>query len=565
MAPEGTSDPIADEQRLAELGYKQELDRGWTRFTNFAISFSIISVLAGCFTTFYVGWNNGGPIVISIGWPVIAVIILAVAVSMSELASAFPTAGGPYWWAHRLGGAGWSWFTGWFNVIGLIGIVASVDYVLAFFLSQLFGLFGWDWGFVNWADKQHIIQEIFWLYAVLLALHALINIFSHRLIALFTSISVWWHVLGAAIILGILIIVPDHHQSASFVFTQKINNSGFAGGAISGGTYWFLVLPVGFLLTMYTITGYDASAHVAEETVGAEQAAAKGIWQSVAISALIGWVLLLAFLFAATHPTAITNGAGTPLTGGSIPVFLSADMNQNWAEAIVAIACVGQFFCGMACVTSSSRTFFAFSRDRAVPGHQLWARVTGRGVPAMAVLGSTVLAFLIVLPALFAPDTFVPPVAFYAVTAIGTIGLYIAYVTPVYLRWRAGDSFKPRSWTLGQRYKWINAVAVVFVVLMFIILMLPFSNLGVPWTSNFAWSLFNYTPLVVAVVLLGAGLAWVFGMNKRYTGPIRQVEFDEGMGIIEDKSAPAPAGGSTPGPAGSPALVTAEATHGDGE
>ena len=166
MAPEGTSDPIADEQRLAELGYKQELDRGWTRFTNFAISFSIISVLAGCFTTFYVGWNNGGPIVISIGWPVIAVIILAVAVSMSELASAFPTAGGPYWWAHRLGGAGWSWFTGWFNVIGLIGIVASVDYVLAFFLSQLFGLWGWDWGFVNLADNQHIIQEIFWLYAV---------------------------------------------------------------------------------------------------------------------------------------------------------------------------------------------------------------------------------------------------------------------------------------------------------------------------------------------------------------------------------------------------------------
>jgi amino acid transporter len=374
-------------------------------------------------------------------------------------------------------------------------------------------------------------------------LHAMINIFSHRLIALFTSISVWWHVFGALIILGILIFVPDNHQSANFVFTEKINNSGFAGGSISGGTYWFLVLPVGFLLTMYTITGYDASAHVAEETVGAEQAAAKGIWQSVAISALIGWFLLLAFLFAATDVTGINEGFGS-----SIAVFTTADMNQNWAEAIVAIACVGQFFCGMACVTSCSRTFFAFSRDRAVPGHQLWSRVSTGGVPAMAVLGSCVLAFLIVLPALFAPDTFVPPVAFFAVTAIGTIGLYIAYVTPVYLRWRAGDSFEPRSWTLGARYKWINAVAVVFVVLMFIILMLPFSSLGVPWESDFDWSFFNYTPLVVAVVLLGAGLAWVLGMNKRYEGPIRQVEFDEGMGIIAEEPGPAPAGGSTPGP-----------------
>ena len=103
------------------------------------------------------------------------------------------------------------------------------------------------------------------------------------------------------IILGILIFVPDSHQSADFVFTERINNSGFDDGLISGGLYWFLVLPVGFLLTMYTITGYDASAHVAEETVGAEQAAAKGIWQSVALSALIGWFVLLAFLFAATH------------------------------------------------------------------------------------------------------------------------------------------------------------------------------------------------------------------------------------------------------------------------
>ena len=526
------SDPSADRdaERLAELGYEQELERGWTQFTNFAISFSIISVLAGCFTLFYVGWNSGGPIAISIGWPLICLVILAVAVSMSEIASAFPTAGGPYWWAHKLAGAGWSWITGWFNVLGLVGIVASVDYILAFFLTQLFGLWGWDLGFINFADDQHVIQEIFWLFAILLALHAMINIFSHRLIALFTSISVWWHVAGALIILGILIIVPDSHQSADFVFTGQVNNSGFADGATSGWEYWLLVLPVGFLLTMYTETGYDASAHVAEETVGAEQAAAKGIWQSVASSAVIGWFLLLAFLFAATNVDAVNEGFGSV-----IAVFTSAEMNQNWAEAILVIACVGQFFCGMACVTSSSRTFFAFSRDRAVPGHRLWSRVSAKGVPSMAVLGSTALAFLIVLPALFASDTFVPPVAFFAVTAIGTIGLYIAYVIPVFLRWRMGDAFEARSWTLGPRYKWLNAIAVVFVAVMFVVLMLPTNTFGVPWEDDFDWSFFNYTPLVVGLVLLGAGLAWVLGMNKRYTGPIRQIEFDEGMGIVEEK------------------------------
>ena len=148
------------------------------------------------------------------------------------------------------------------------------------------------------------------MFAMILALHALINIFSH-LVALFNSISVWWHVIGVLIIIGILIFVPDNHQSVDFVFTERINNSGFADGAIGGGTYWFLVLPVGFLLTMYTITGYDASAHVAEETQDAEQAAAKGIWQSVASSALIGWFVLLAILFAATNVDAVNEGFGT--------------------------------------------------------------------------------------------------------------------------------------------------------------------------------------------------------------------------------------------------------------
>src|SRR3954453_19655586 len=366
MADEGGGSGLSrDEQKLAELGYKQELDRGWSQFANFAISFSIISVLAGCFTTYSQAWNLGGPIAISIGWPVVAAIILTVAFSMAELASAFPTAGGPYWGAHRLGGPGWSWVTGWFNVLGLIGIVASVDYVLSFFLTSLFGRWGWDLGFVNFGDSQHVLSEIFWVFVIVLSLHAMINIFSSHLVALLSSISVFWHVIGVLIIIGILAFAPKHHQSFDFVFTQRINNSGFAMSM-----YWWFILPAGFLLTMYTITGYDASAHVSEETHEAEQAAAKGVWQSVVSSALIGWFVLLAITFSATDVKAVNDAFGT-----SLSVFTSADMNQNWAEIVILIAVIGQLFCGMACVTSSSRTFFAFSRDRAIPGWKVWSRV----------------------------------------------------------------------------------------------------------------------------------------------------------------------------------------------
>src|SRR4051794_18597731 len=344
-----------DERRLAELGYKQDLKRGWSSFSNFAISFTIISVLAGCFTTYGQAWNNGGPIAISWGWPIICGLILLVAVSMSELASRFPTAGGIYYWSSTLGGPGWGWFTGWFNLVGLVGVVASVDYAAATFLDASVSLYGLDLGFMNFGDSAHILSETFVLFVLILAVHALLNIFSSPLVALFNNISVGWHVVGVAAIIAILIFVPDHHQSASFVFGHTINNSGF-----SHGMFWFYVLPLGFLLTMYTQTGYDASAHISEETRGAALGAAKGVWRSVFWSGVIGWFVLLAITFAATDVKAINDGAGS-----SLAVFSSA--LDPWAnKAVVVIATIGQLFCGMACVTSCSRMMYAFSRDRAV-------------------------------------------------------------------------------------------------------------------------------------------------------------------------------------------------------
>src|SRR3954469_2357852 len=134
-----------DERRLAELGYKQELHRSWSGFSNFAISFSIISILAGCFTTFGQAWNNGGPIAISIGWPIISAFILVIGLCMSELVSAFPTSGGIYWWASRLGGPKAGYYTGWLNLIGLVAIIASVAYGAATFLDFALARFSDSW------------------------------------------------------------------------------------------------------------------------------------------------------------------------------------------------------------------------------------------------------------------------------------------------------------------------------------------------------------------------------------------------------------------------------------
>src|SRR4051812_15516661 len=265
----------ADEQMLAKLGYKQDLNRSWSGFSNFAISFSIISILAGCFTNFGAGFNNGGPISISWSWPILGVFILIIGFTMSELVSAYPTSGGIYWWASKLGGPRAGFFTGWLNLIGLVAVTAGVAYGCATFIDLTISTFS-----TSYADS-YSLTRVFVIFLVVLALAATLNIFSGHLMALMNNASVWWHVIGAAAIVPILILVPDHHQSFSYVFTERFNNSGYGGGSTGNFGYWFAILPFGFLLTQYTITGFDASAHLSEETGSAAKAAAKGIWQSI--------------------------------------------------------------------------------------------------------------------------------------------------------------------------------------------------------------------------------------------------------------------------------------------
>jgi len=514
----------ADVRRLHEMGYRQELSRAWSGFTNFAISFTIISVLAGTFTTFGFAWQNGGPIAASIGWPVLCAFVLMVAFSMAELTSKYPTAGGPYWWAHDLGGKGWSWMTGWFNIVGLIGIVSSVAYGAAFFLYSLLNLYGLNVLGVNFGDVDpqsglgiHQLAETWLLFFLIMGLYTVINIFADRLLGMFNNISVWWHVLGVAVIIALLIFVPDQHQDAGFVFGHKINNNGAFDGSTTSLGFWFLVLPVGFLLAMYTQTGYDASAHTAEETVGAAKGAAQGVWRSVFWSALIGWLVLLAFLFAATHVNAIGNSGGTSLS------IFTTSLDPWAAKMVILIATVGQLFCGAAGLTSASRTWYAFARDRAIPGWFIFRRINRDRVPFNAVIAVSVFSLAIAIPALFGKNGV--PFAFYALTGICTVGLYLAYILPVYLRLRRGDAFEPGPWNLGRRYRLVNILAIIFVVLVVFALDLPYTPAGLPWNADFDASLVNYTPFAIILPLI-FGVWYLISAKNRYQGPVRTLEED---------------------------------------
>jgi amino acid transporter len=514
--------PTDDESTLAALGYKQELHRSWSGFSNFAISFSIISILAGCFTTFGQAWNNGGPIAISIGWPIISVFILIIGFCMSELVSAYPTSGGIYWWASKLGGAKAGYYTGWLNLAGLVAILASVAYGAATYLNTFIDLMssGYAGSFLG---GNLLLQQFFW-FIVLMALITTINIFSSHLLAIINNISVWWHVFGAAIVVLVLIFGPDSHQSLSFVFTERINNSGF-----SDSSFWFFVLPLGFLLTQYTITGYDASAHLSEETQGAANSAAKGIWQSILYSAIGGWILLLAFLFAANDPDTISSvdTAVNPYGPGSVIALLDGALGSGLFKLVIFISMSGQIYCSTACMTSTSRMIFAFSRDGAVPGSKLWSKVDAAGVPRNAVLLGATAGVVLTLPALYKSPTGAPT-AFLAVVSIGVLGLYLAFAIPIWLRWKAGDAWQPGPWTLGSKYKWMSLLAVGEIVITSIYFILPFSPAGVPGNDDFTWTSVNYAPLVMIVLFGALWIAWHVSVKNWFTGPKVNVLPDRG-------------------------------------
>jgi amino acid transporter len=512
-----------DEKRLAELGYKQELNRSWSGFSNFAISFSIISILAGCFTSFGLAWNAGGSAAIAWGWPIVAIFILIVGLCMSELVSAFPTSGGIYWWASKLGGPKAGYYTGWLNLIGLFAIDASVAYGCATFFDGMLGFFDTSYTSGN-------LNHVFLYFLVVLVLAGLVNIFSSQLLAILNNISVWWHVLGAAVVVGILFFglkSGAHHQSSKEVWTGTLNNTGFFSGHTHGAGFILYVLPLSAILTQYTITGYDASAHLSEETRSAADSAAKGIWRSIFYSAIGGWILLLAFLYAVQDKSGV---------GGNVQNIFHQALTNNVGGVVMLISTAGQFFCTVACMTSTTRMLFAFSRDGAVPGGQYWSRLNANKVPVYGVILSVAVALVLTLPALVKVDVggFQSPVAFFAVISIGVIGLYVTFAIPIFLRWKAGANFTPGNWTLGSKYKWMSVVAVAEIVITSIVAMLPTSNLGAPWYDGFAWKYVNYAILVVPGALLILWVYWHASVKNWFKGPKTTVDLPAGVSSADE-------------------------------
>ena len=435
-----------DVRELNALGYAQELFRTMGGFSNFAISFSIISILTGAVTLYSHGLIMGGPAEMAFGWPLVSVFTLAVAVSMAELASSMPTSGAMYHWACRLGGKGWGWFTAWFNIVGQLAALAGIDYGCALFVTPLAGL-------------PTTAGNVLIVYAAVLLSHALINHVGIRLVSRLNDLSVAVHVVGVVAIVGALLLLAPR-QPIGFFFSRVTLNP-------NGWPYWWAFV-VGLLQAQWTFTGYDASASVSEETVDPRRRVPWGIVLAVVVSSVVGYLLLIALTLAIKDIPSVLNARDAG--GHEVPAviaILTGALGERAGGLVTALAAMAMWFCGLAAVTWTSRVIYAFARDEGMPASSVWKRVSATHLtPAPAIWLSVAVAFV----ATISSGTYA------VVTSISVIGLYVSYIIPVFLDWRARGSATAVArgpWHLGRFGPAINIVAMLWVAFITVILAIP--------------------------------------------------------------------------------------------
>ncbi len=543
MPAKSRSEIVQEDLRdLHRLGYAQQLFREMGGFSNFAISFSIISILTGAILLFGFGLRFAGPLVNSVGWPLVSLFVLIIAASMAELASAYPTAGGLYFWAYRLGGVRWAWTTAWFNMIGQVTTTAGVNIGVAIYVvgavTRIFNLpANASIPFFGTLDNWY-----FYVFVMVLVTipQMLINILGIKLTARLSDISVWWHIGGVAVIaLALTFLGKTHHPLGfAFQFIKTTSPYDFSSAEISKGVIApalylgnpitqkaLLVLPsplfalfpelaglyrsaplwlalgIGLLQAQWTYTGYDASAHMAEETCMARLNSAWGVFLSVAVSAVVGYVMLMVLTLSITDIRATATDAYPVLkiVYDNVPPFC--------ANVIATLIAGAMWLCGLSCITSMSRMWFAFARDGGMPGYSLIRRIHPRWrTPVNSILITCTLAVLMLLWA----------GAYFVVTAICVIMLYWAYGIPIFLNLRnklrhRGEYTTPETapWNLKKWGVPMNLISVLWILVISFFMVIPPNEL-VLWTT-----------VLLCLFMLAY---WHLEVKKRFTGPVRADE-----------------------------------------
>ncbi len=491
-----------DEKVLHNMGYAQELARRMSGFSNFAISFSIICILAGGITAFPIAFSAGAGFSVSIGWIIGGLFALVVAASVGQIASAYPTAGGLYHWASILGGRGWGWLCAWINLVGLIFVVASVNFGVYLLLKDLVitGVFGIDtsaWG------AFHASAFI----TVFAITQALFNHFGIKVTTMLTDFS-GYLIFVVAVVLTLSMLIWGASFDLSRLFTF-VNNSGEPGGLVIPDARSALVaFLIGLLYPLYTITGFDASAHTSEETINARSTVPKGMLHSVFWSLLFGFFLASSFVLAMPDTTVAAKDGYNSF----FSLFNNLPMPAVLRDLLAIGIVVANYICALAGMTSTSRMIYAFARDGGLPASKALASISPKHrTPVNAIWLTAVLS---------AGACYYAPFMF-ALAAGCALFLYISYAMPVAAgmlaegnTWKEYGPFRLGVWS--KPFAMITIVGVV--ILAYAGIQPPFNPIILPLFPDLVFPLNQLTnPLIFLAVALALG--WFLSERKRFKGP----------------------------------------------
>jgi amino acid transporter len=487
----------ADDAILAKMGYKQELYRGFSSFMSFSFCFTAVSVLSSLAVLYGYGLATGGPAVMVWGWIISSFFTILAGMALAEICSSYPSAGSVYHWAGLLAPPGWgpflSYVTGWFNFLGNAAGDASFAYGFASVIAA-----GHDILVENEEDMFSngavvgiaIALLIVWMFLAAMKIdqQGWVNNF-----------AIFWKLTAIVVIIVCVSVQASNAavtQSASFVFTEFVNETGFESVGY--------VCLLGLLTSLFTFSGYEAGAHMAEETKGASTAAPSGIVKTCVTVALAGLAVILGMLF---NTDSVENALGS--TNAFVYVlFTNAPVAAG--KGLTAIVAINIFFAGISSMTVTSRIGFAMARDKALPGSARLAKIFDKTKsPLNMILAITIFEIILLLIALGSA------LAFAAITSITVIGYQISYAIPILLRVTAARKTFPKSdYNLGRFSEPVAWVGGLWLASTSLIFFWPTAN---PVDQD----TMNYTCVVVGGVAIIGGVYWMVSARHWFKGPLR--------------------------------------------
>ena len=474
-----------DVKLLHEMGYAQELSRRMGAFSNFAVSFSLICILSGGITSFQLGLSAAGGASIGLGWPLGSLFALIVAAAMAQIASSYPTAGGLYHWSSILGGKTWGWLTAWLNLLGLVFVVAAINYGTydPFFRTIIAPMFGVTPESLGWWSQTIFLTGI-------TASQAFLNHKGIRITSRITDLSGYLIFVVTILLVASLLVYSPVKIDLSRLFTFT-NFTGVDGGMWPRQTMAMAFLS-GLLLTAYTITGFDASAHTSEETHEASRNVPRGIIGSVFWSTTFGYVMVCAFVLVMPDV-----GAAVKQGTGFFQAIL-APIPGPLRFVIEILMFFINYVCGLAAVTSTSRMMFAFARDGGLPGSRWMRKVNSEHrTPGIAIWVSATLAIVVTLYG----D------AFSVLSAGSAVFLFISYAMPI----AAGIFAEGRSWKEKGPFQlgWLSKPFGVLAVFGALVL----AYVGIQPPNE------KVVYVIAALLVLLLGIWYLGGVRKSFAGP----------------------------------------------